>query len=422
MDIRKAYRYRIYPTPGQESRLIAWEASLRFLWNLANEQRLQGLSRSKGERRYYTAFDQINQLTELRHELPWLAEVPVAASQQLLVALDRAWQRCFQGTARAPRFKSKGKSFRGLLEPSPNRFRLSASSIRFPKLGNIRAIIHRPHEGNPKTCTLRRDGGQWYAIIVCQVSIPDPNLRMSPVVALDRGVSYTLADSNGRLTPNPRFYNRALKRLARAQRTVSRRNKGSKNREKAKAHVVRLHAKVRRQRAHFLHVESARYAKSHGVVVIEKLNISGMVRFNRGLSRGIFDAGWYRFAEMLQYKMEWSGGTLIEVPPAYSSTTCATCGHVDTASRKGELFCCCACGNSDHADLNAAKALKARANRSGLMPVEGKPVGPRRSRKARGSLRAPSRAKPLCESVTAVADYQHASVVSNTLVRENEGK
>jgi putative transposase len=146
---------------------------------------------------------------------------------------------------------------------------------------------------------------------------------------------------------------------------------------------------VRRQREHVLHVESSRLAKSHGVVVIEKLNVEGMIQGH--LSRSIADAGWSRFAEMLRYKLAWSGGTLVEVPAAYSSQTCSACGHVDAASRHGERFFCTGCGYADHADLNAAKVLKTRANRSGL-PVDGiPPEGTGRTRKVKVSLRVPRR-------------------------------
>jgi putative transposase len=386
MLVYKSFRYRVYPTLAQEARLSAWENALRFLWNLAHEHRLLGMSMSK--KRYPTAFDQINQLTELRAELPWLADAPYSVSAQLLVELDKSWQRCFKRLARAPRWKRKNQNFSGLTEADPKKWRLSGADLRFPKLGRMRIVAHRPLEGKPKTCTLKRDGDQWFVSIVCEIETA-PILRTDPVVAVDRGIKNMLADSDGNLIGNPRFYERAMRRLARAQRIVSRRKKGSKNREKAKLRVMRLHRKVRRQREHFLHVESSRLAKSHGVVVIEKLNVSGMVRGR--LSRSIVDAGWSRFAEMLRYKLEWSGGTLIEVPAQYSSQTCSECGHVDTLSRRGERFCCTSCGHVDHADLNAAKVLKTRANRSGL-PVEGTvPEAALRSRKAKIALRVPRR-------------------------------
>ena len=387
MLTRKAFRYRIYPTPAQEARLRRWNDALRFLWNLAHEQRLLGLSRT--DKRYPMAFDQINELTELRAAMPWLADVPRNVCAQLLVDLDRAWQRCFKKLGRAPRWKRKGKDFLSLTEPHPKVWRLTGTTLRFPKLGNLRAVIHRPLEGKPKSCTLRREGDQWFASILCEVEVVGTAPRNGPVIAIDRGITHLLADSNGKLTANPRHLQKTLARLARAQRVVARRKKGSKKREKAKLRVMRIHRKVRRQREHTLHVLSARLAKSQGVVVIEKLNVAGMIRGN--LSRSIADAGWSRFAEMLRYKLAWSGGTLIEVPAAYSSQTCAVCGHVDAASRRGERFCCTGCGHLDHADVNAAKVLKARANRS-CLPVEGSvPEAALRSGKLKVSFRVPRR-------------------------------
>lgn len=387
MLTRKAFRYRIYPTPEQEARLVAWESSLRFLWNLANEHRLLGLALSK--KRYPTAFDQINQLTELRRDLPWLADVPRNVASQLLVELDKGWQRCFKHLGRAPRWKRRGRDSLGLTEPHPKVWRLGDAFLRFPKLGKLRAIIHRPLEGLPKTCTLKRDGDQWFAFVSCEIELPDLIPRTIPVVAIDRGITNIFADSDGRLTSNPKFYERSMRRLARAQRIISRRKKGSKNREKAKLHVMRLHRKVRRQREHFLHVESTRLAKSHGVVVIEKLNVAGMIRGR--LSRSIADAGWSRFAEMLRYKLHWSGGSLVEVPAQYSSQTCFACGHVDALSRRGERFCCTGCGYVDHADLNAAKVLKSRANRPALLGEGTVPETTQRTKKAKIELRVPRR-------------------------------
>ncbi len=308
---------------------------------------------------------------------------------QLLVELDKAWQRCFNRLARAPRFKRKGRDYLGLTEPHPKVWRLEGRVLRFPKLGNLRAIVHRPLEGKPKSCTLRRDGDQWFVSIVCAIERPDPAPRTEPVVALDRGITHLVADSDGQLVQYGKPLQAVLKRLAKAQRIVSRRKKGSANRKKAILRVQRLHRKVRRQRDHALHTLSAAYAKSHGTVVVERLQIANMIR-NRPLARRIADAGWNRLVELLRYKLAWSGGQLIEVAAAYSSQTCSACGAIDAESRYGERFRCTRCGYADHADLNAAKVLKSRVNRSAL-PVEGTPPeGTRRSRKV-VKLRVPRR-------------------------------
>ena len=371
MVVHKVFRFRIYPTIEQAERLDRWSDALRFLWNLANEQRLIGYARPQGYRVYLTAFDQANELTELRAELPWLADVPRNVSVQLLVELDKAWQRCFKKLARQPHWKRKGRDVPGVCEPQPKVWRLNGDVLYFPKIGPIRTIVHRQLEGTPKTCTIKRDGDQWFASIMCELEIVAPSQREEPVVAIDRGVVNVVADSNGRIVEAPRHLRVTLQRLAHAQRVVSRRKKGSKNREKAKVRVMRLHRKVRRQREHLLHTLSHGYANNHGTVVIEKLQIGNMVKASRGLARGIYDAGWASFARMLRYKLAWNGGQLVEVPAAYSSQTCSNCGCIDANNRATQsVFRCTTCSYSDHADLNAAKVLKHRANRS-VLPVEG---------------------------------------------------
>jgi len=387
--ICKAFRYRVYPTWEQIATADRWSDALRFLWNLANEQRLLGLARDRSERRYVTAFDQSKDLTALRSELPWLAEVPRNVSMQLLHELDRAWQRCFEKLANAPRWKRKGVDVVNLCEPHPKVWKLDGPMLHFPKLGKIRAVIHRPLEGKPKSCTLVRDGDQWFASISCEITTQDPTPRIEPGVAIDRGIINFAGTSDGALIPGPQYLKASLKQLARAQRTVSRRKKGSKNRKKAERCVMRLHREVRRQRAHFLHEQSARYAKSHGVVVLEDLNITGMMRGN--CARGIADAGWSMFEQMLRYKLGWSGGSVKLVPAPYSSQECFVCEHVDAKSRRGEIYCCTKCGHTDHADINAAKVLLRRANRS-VLPVEGELLeGTLRSRKEKAGPRAERR-------------------------------
>jgi putative transposase len=368
-----------------------------------------GLARPRGERVYPTAFDQINELTEIRAALPWLADVPRNVCAQLLVELDKAWQHCFKKLARAPRFKRKGRDTLSFCEPHSKKWRLDGSTLRFPKLGNVRAVTHRPLEGKPKTCTLKRDGDQWFISIMCEVDMLEPVQRTEPIVAIDRGVINIVGDSDGGLVPAPKFHKCLLDRIIRAQRDVSRKKKGSKNREKARLRFARLHRKVRRQRDHFLHVLSAGYAKSHGIVVVERLNIVGITRSasgtvkapgrnvsqKSGLNRNILDAAWSRFGWMLSYKLSWSGGRLEEEVAAFSSQTCSACGHVDAVSRTSQaVFLCTACGHAEHADLNAPKVLKqryeARVNRSGK-PVEATGSKPSLRSRKRVELRVPRR-------------------------------
>lgn len=371
MLIRKGFRYRIYPSAEQVSRVAQWEDALRFLWNLALEQRRM----LYGRRRVPSAFDQINQLTDLRAEVPWLADVPRNVSANLLVNLDEAWQRWRIGLAKRPRWKKKGRDAVRLTEPHPKLWRCAGDALLFPKLGAIPIVLHRPLEGIPKTCTLTWDADQWFASIVCEVEVPEPVPPAGPPVALDRGIVNLLADSTGRVRPNPARLERQLAKLARLQRRAARKQRGSQNYRKALLKVARLHRKIRRQRDHVLHCESARYAKSHGVVIVEALKVRNMtasaagtkdapgrnVRAKSTLNRKILDSGWGRFVSMLRYKCAWSGARLVEVPAAYSSQTCPECGLVDPENRKTQAeFECIGCGHQAHADVNAAVILSRR--------------------------------------------------------------
>jgi len=234
---RKSFRFRVYPTIEQRATLARWQDALRFLWNLALEQRLIALGHPRCDRKYLTAFDQHKQLTELRAELPWLAEVPRNVCAQLLVELDKAWQRCFAKIAKQPRWKRKGRDLAPLCEPHPKVWSLDVEGLHFPKLGTIRIVKHRCLEGMPKTCSLVQEVDQWFVSISCKVE-QKVSPKVTPVVALDRGCVNLVADSDGRLIKNPHFLRVMGLRIARAQRVVSRRKKGSRNREKAKIRRV----------------------------------------------------------------------------------------------------------------------------------------------------------------------------------------
>ena len=371
MLLRKGFRYRVYPTPEQAARLDRWSDTLRFLWNLANEQRRIAYAHPRGYRRYPSAFDQANELTGLRAELPWLADVPRNVSTQLLVNLDAAWQRCFKRLSDTPRWKRKGRDVIGLTEPHPKGWRLDGETLHFPKIGPVRAVVHRPLVGTPKTCTIKRDGDQWFVSIVCEVEIADPVPSVKPPIGIDRGCVNLLADSTSRIVENPRHLRRAERRLRRAQRTVSRRKKGSRNRTRAVARLNRIHRKVRRQRDHVLHCESKRYANSHGTIFVERLQIGNMSAaggaHKRGLNRSILSAGWGRFVDFCRYKVVSLGGRLSEVPAPCTSQECSACGVIDARSRISQsVFRCVACHHEEHADTNAAKNILQR----GLTAVE----------------------------------------------------
>ena len=315
---------------------------------------------------YVNFFDQQRQLTDLRKEADWIKSVPRHVEASLLKELDLSWQRCFKRLSHRPKFKPKHRPTTSLTEFDPKGFSLSGTTLKFPKLPGIRTIVHRPLEGKAKTCTIKKDGDRWYVIITCEIE-HQPPVNTKPAIGIDRGITNFIGASNGQLVPNPKFLDTELRRLRRAQQRMSRRHKGSNNRSKAANRVNRIHRRIRNKRDHFLHVLSKRIVDSQGTVVIEKLNVAGMVRSNLG--RQIGQVAWSKFAEMLRYKLEWSGGQLIEVPAHYTSQTCSRCQVCDKHSRKAEKFCCSSCGFETHADLNAATNILNRAS-SPVQPVE----------------------------------------------------
>ena len=379
----RATRYRVYPTAEQERRLIAWQSALRWLWNLAHEQRLMGLARLNGEKVYVKYLQQQAELTELRAELPWLADVPVQCSQGLLRDLDKAWDKAFKKITRTPRWKSKRTAPPSLFTSAPS-FTVSGEAVTFPKVGTIRAVIHRPLPGEPKTIQLVRDVDQWFAVVMCAIEAPEPAPHPGPAIGLDRGVANIVADSDGRIVENPRHADKAAARIARAQRNVARKVEQAKrdgrkpvgaNITKARERVAKLQRKVRRQRDHLLQRESRGYAERNGLIVVEKLDVKAMsasakgttekpgkrVKQKAGLNRGIVGAAWSKFAGLVKYKVDERGGKVVEVPAAYSSQTCHVCGHVAAENRPEQArFECVNCGLVEHADVNAAKVILAR--------------------------------------------------------------
>ena len=378
MIIHRSYRFRLYPTSAQVERLTAWENALRSLWNMAHGERL-----AKLESGYLmpSAFDQSNDMTALRKALPWLADVPRNVCGQLLGELDKAWRRFFVGLVERPKFKSKRRGdLAPMIESHKEVFSIKSegrhAKLRFPKLGDVRVIVHRTVEGTPKTCALVREGDAWFCAVSCEIEVLDPpTMNPKPAVGIDRGVALLLADSDGRVVENPRPLQKSRAKLTRAQRKLSRTKKGSKNRVRAAKRVGRIHRRVSRQRDAVLHRESKHYAENQGVVVVEALRLKNItasakgtveapgtnVRQKAGLNRALLDGGLGRFAELLKYKAVATGCRVIEVDPAYSSQECAACQHVAAENRRSQSeFQCVACGHRANADVNAAQVILRR--------------------------------------------------------------
>lgn len=372
MIVQRAYVYLLEPTPEQETFLAQTAGACRALYNLALEQRRDWWRPG----RKIGLKSQSYELTRLREEIEWFRAAPVHALQSALKDLDRAFQNFFAGRAGFPQFKRKGegdgfhlkdKSYLGFKRLNRNK-----GAVRLPKIGWVKLRGYRPLGGELRNVTITRRGGHWYAAITWQAEVSDAAPSSLPAVGIDRGVKIFAALSSGQTYVAPSFFTRIEKKLASAQRTLARRVKGSANWRKQKAKISRLHTKVADARRDFLHKISLDIAKSHGMVVIEKLQVRNMSRSAKGtadapgrnvkakaaLNRSILDKGWSTFATLLRYKLGDRGGSLIEVPPEYTSQTCAECGTISKESRKSQSeFMCIGCGHTANADVNAARNI-----------------------------------------------------------------
>ena len=375
MKIRRAWKYKLELTPHQEGTLSSWLSGLRWLYNLANEQRVLNYRQFRKNLGY---FDQSAELPKLKKECPFLAEIPHCCLQQKLRDLDAAYKSFFKQGRGFPNFKKRGQgeSARfpdGKGTPVSYRKGKRTSFVRIPRLGLIKFISSQPILGTIKNCTITRRAGSYYISFQTEYEAVILKNKKNPV-GIDMGVTNFVTTSNGTHIEAPtERIKRLEKKLAREQRKLSRKEKGSKNKDKQRARVAKLHLKISNIRKDAIHKTTSQLVKNHGTVVVENLDIKSMaasaagtvespgtsVAQKRGLNRAIMRQGWFEFKRQLSYKLEWSGGELIKVAPRYTSQACSECGHVEKSNRNKEKFACTLCGYKDHADINAAKNILA---------------------------------------------------------------
>jgi putative transposase len=380
MFVRKAYRFRLYPSPEQETFFCQITGCCRLVYNLALEQR-QVFGR---QGRSITWFSQKLELTELRHDNSFLSDIPVHRLQMALQNLDSAFKRFFSGQARYPQPRKKGLAD-SFCFPDPAQFRLEAADglLILPKLGKskhdhgpVAIRLHRPVKGRIKRITISRAGDAWYAALAVEIRAKAPALNAGAPIGIDRGVAVPFALSDGRMLGRQIETDRMIQRQRRLARTISRRKKGSSSRRKAVRLLGRHKAKMARRRRDMIHKITSDLAKNHGLIAIERLRIRNMTASARGtleqpgskvaqksgLNRSILDKGWGEFRRQIAYKAPWCGGRLVEVEARNTSRTCAACGTVDGDSRvTRDRFACRVCGHSEHADTNAGQVILQRA-------------------------------------------------------------
>jgi putative transposase len=314
-------------------------------------------------------------MTELRATYDWLADVPCSVLQNTIIENDQAWQKFFADPKRVgrPNFKKRSSTSVSFSTPKPPA--QISGHVVFPKIGKIRSSKRRRYL-NEKIGSLRllKEGGKFYAIYSYALTVKPsrPSAPEGAVVGIDRGVENVLADSDGNIVKNPRFARVGQDRIRRLSKALSRKPTKGKNWLKAKAKLSQEHLRLRNRRMDLSHKLSAQYAKSHSVVVLEKLDTVRMTKTaGKTLRKSILDAGWGAFARRLQYKVAEAGGRVEFVDPAYTSQDCSRCEYRSRDNRRSQAqFVCGRCGMSLHADLNAAVNIKYRVVTRKFKPEE----------------------------------------------------
>lgn len=361
--VKRAYKYRFYPTPEQAELLHRTFGCVRLVWNKALAERTR---RYKDEGTNTSYVDTAKWLTEWKKdpELAFLSEVSNVPLQQTLRAQQNAFSAFFAKRARYPKFKSRKKSRKSATFQN-NAFTFRDGELKLAKTSEPLAIRwHRPlPEGAvPSTVTVSCDAaGRWFVSLLVEETIA-PALSTGEVVGADAGLDHLLTLSTGEKVANPRHERRDRKKLAKAQRELSRKAKGSNNRAKARKKVARVYARIADRRRDHLHKLSTRLISENQAVAIEDLTVRNMVR-NRSLARAISDASWTELRSMLEYKAQWYGRDLLLVDRWFpSSKLCSTpgCAHMNEKMPLNvRTWTCPKCGITHDRDVNAAKNILA---------------------------------------------------------------
>lgn len=366
------FKYRLYPSQKQQRRLFKSFAICKGVYN-----ELLGLNKKLWLTRKFDLNSLIKDIktTCPEHYVQAHSQVLQNISDRLSKAFDNFFRRLKDPSCKEkgfPRFKSRIAS---ITYPQSGFQFLSDKHLKVSKIGSLPIILHRIPKGKIKTLTIKvNSAGQWFAVFSCEVSTPEVKHPSFEAIGIDVGLEAFATLSNSpegcERIPPPKFLIKSERKLKKIQRRHSRKVKGSNNREKSRVKLARAHLKVANQRTDFLHKESCRLAKAYAFLCGEDLNITKMVR-NHVFAKGIHDAGWGRFIQMLSYKAVTCGGQFIPNPKtAGSSSRCSRCGMVMEMPLSERTFQCSACGLCLHRDHNAClNHVKDTAGLAGILTL-----------------------------------------------------
>ena len=299
------------------------------------------------------------------------------------INLEKAFNKFFDKKTGHPKFKSKHKcrwsyttnNLRNKENPEEDSIRFDGNRIKLPKVGYVKIVEHRQHEGLIKSVVVSKErSGEYYASILCEVEQPPILPVTNKVVGIDLGLHDLIVCSDGQRVEAPSHFRKSEQRLAKRQRAFSRTQKGSKGHEKARLKVARFHQKIKNQRNDFLQKLSTKLIRENQVICLEDLSVKGLERTHR-LATRVTDASFAKFVSMLEYKAEWYGRKIIKIDRFYPSTQlCSGCGYKNESIKglsglKFREWICPECGEVHDRDLNAARNILKEGIR-GFEPTE----------------------------------------------------
>ena len=380
----RAYRVELDPNNRQRTALLNHAGAARFVWNWGLERRIEEYETNK---KTPSAFDQINELVKLKKsgELAWLYEASKCVPQNVLQNLDLAFKSFFRNVRQGkkpgfPKFKSRNRGVGGF--KLNENITVTEKRIRLPFIGwiKLKQGNYIPN-GKYKSAMVTEHAGHWFVSVLQERVCAAPKSSGS-AIGVDLGINHLAVTSDGEFFENPKPLKGNLKKLQRQQRQLSRKEKGSRNREQVcVGRVARTHYRIACIRRDALHKVTTYLAKSHSLIAVEDLNVQGMMQ-NHCLARAISDVGLSEFVRTLEYKCHWYGSHLVFIDRWLpSSKTCSNCGHVKESLALSErVFRCEVCGMVLDRDLNAALNLLDAArkvesvNACGGMSARGSPV------------------------------------------------